>query len=92
MPCLKLACYSVTRGKRSTCGARLSRTYIAHRFMFSQVHEVLFGVDDGFFDEIWGGVNHVPEVLDGRGMRVCLRAAETQARTAAYTGRPAPAL
>lgn len=66
--------------------------YTTHRFMFSHVHEVLFGVDDGFFDKFWGGVNHVPEVLDERGARVCLRAAETQARTAAYTGGPAPHL
>ena len=60
--------------------------------MFSQVHKVLLGINDGFFDKFWGGVNHVPEVLDGRDVRVCSRAAETQARTAAYTGGPAPRL
>lgn len=68
------------------------QAYAAHRFMFSHVHQVLFVVDDGFFDKFWRGVNHVPEVLDGRGARVCFRAAETQARTAAYTGGPAPHL
>lgn len=29
----------------------------------SQVHEILLGVDDGFFDKFRGGANHVPRSL-----------------------------